>query len=75
MNTLNICVLDVAWNKPPYKPIPLSKYVKYKLSMLSKEEYNKIMMATRENSIDLSRLELTALENNNNKIEKITIMV
>jgi hypothetical protein len=31
------------------------------------------MMATLENSIDLSRLKVTALDNNNNKIEKITI--
>jgi hypothetical protein len=38
INMWNICVLDVTWNNPPYKPIPLSIYLIYKLTNPSKEE-------------------------------------
>ena len=67
----NICVFDVTWNKPPYKPIPLSIYLIYKQTSPSIEEYSNIMMVTLEKSIDLSRLIVTALDNNNNIIELI----
>jgi len=31
-------VILVAWNNPPYKPIPLSNEVKYKLVKANKDE-------------------------------------
>lgn len=71
----NTCVIDVAWNKPPNKPIPLFKYVTYRLSIASKKEYNEIKVASREKSMDLSRLKVTALDNNKNKIDVINIVI
>jgi len=64
----------VVWNKPLYIPIPVSKQVIYKLAIASKDEYNKMIIATLLKSIDLSRLKVTALDNNKNNIEKINIV-
>ena len=44
----------------------------YKLPKASKEEYSKIVIAILLKSIDLSRLKVTALDNNKKKIEEIT---
>ena len=52
----------VAWNKPPYKPIPPSKDTRYKLFKAIKEEYNKMVIPILLKSIDLSRLKVTALD-------------
>jgi hypothetical protein len=52
----------------------VSKEVMYKLLIASIVEYNKIVIAIRLKSIDLSRLKVTALDNNKNKIEKITTL-
>jgi hypothetical protein len=41
----------------------------YKLIQASIDEYNKTDIATLLKSIDLSRLNVTALDNNKNKIE------
>ena len=68
-----MCVVLVAWNKPPYKPIPASKQVIYKLAKPSSEEYSKTIIATLLKSIDLSRLKVTALDNSKNSIEKINM--
>lgn len=65
--------MDVAWNKPPYKPRPLSKDLKFKLFVTTKEEKSKMIIATREYKIDLSRLDVTALDNNKNMRQEISI--
>ena len=62
------------WNKPLYKPIPPSIEGIYKLFLASKAEYSNIIMETLLKSIDLSRLSVTALDNNKNKMEKINIV-
>ena len=38
MKRWNICVMDVAWNKPPYKPIPLSKKAMVKFFDANKKQ-------------------------------------
>jgi len=45
----------------------------YKLLKASIDEYNKTDIAILLKSIDLSRLNVTALDNNKNNIEKINI--
>ena len=45
----------------------------YKLLLANKVEYSKIIMEILLKSIDLSRLNVTALDNNKNNIEKINI--
>ena len=61
--------MDVAWNKPPYSPIPLSKDKVYKLFIAKKNENIKIIIATLEKSIALSRLKVTALDKSKNNKE------
>ena len=46
----------------------------YRLFIANKVEYNSIIMETLLNNIDLSRLNVTALDSNNNNIEKINII-
>lgn len=46
----------------------------YKLFIANKLEYNNIIIETLLKSIDISRLNVTALENNKNNIEKTNIV-
>ena len=61
------------WNKPLYIPIPLSMEIIYKLFFANKMEYNNMMIEILLKSIDLSRLNVTALDNNKNNMEKTNI--
>ena len=45
----------------------------YKLLLANKVEYNNIIMEILLNSIDLSRLNVTAFDNNKNNMEKTNI--
>jgi len=45
----------------------------YRLFIANKVEYNSIIMETLLNNIDLSRLNVTALDSNKNNIEKTNI--
>ena len=47
----------------------------YKLLLAKKVEYNNIIMETLLKSIDLSRLNVTALDNNKNNMEIINIIL
>jgi hypothetical protein len=51
----------------------VSIYVIYKVVIASIEQYINTIMATLLNNIDLSRLNVTALDNKKNRIEKIKI--
>lgn len=66
-------VIDVEWNKPPNIPIPLFRNEKYKLLYVIKPEITKIIILALEYKIDLSRLKVIELDNNNN-INDIRIM-
>ena len=66
-------MLHVEWNKPPYKPIPLSIDVKLMQSMQIIVQYINIMMVTLEISIDISRLNVTAIKNVNKNKPYISI--
>ncbi len=59
----------MVWNKPPNNPIPVKKFSISKLNIASIEELIKTIIATLLKSIDLSRLKVTALDNNKNNIE------
>ena len=67
--------MDVAWKRPPYKPIPLSRDIIFRFSRARTEEVTKIVIVIREYKIDLSRLKVTALDNNRDNKEKIRIFV
>ena len=73
MNIWKTPVVDVAWNKPPNIPIPLFKNKKYKLSYVINAEISKIVIVALEYKIDLSRLKVIELDNNN-KINEINNM-
>jgi len=80
MKTLNVWVNVVILNSPPYIPIPFSNALILKALNPIIVEKIKITMATLENSIDLSRLTVTALETNkkindsiNNKINMYSL--
>lgn len=64
-----ICVILVIWNKPPYKPIPVLRLVINKAFIASQQEQSKAIITTLLYSIDLSRLNVTALDNIKNKME------
>ncbi len=66
-------VIDVEWNKPPNIPIPLFRNEKYKLLYVINPEITKIIILALEYKIDLSRLKVIELDNNNN-INDIRIM-
>lgn len=68
-----MCVVHVAWNKPPYKPIPLFKNDRFNSRYAKKLAKSKIRMATLDNKILLSRLVVTAFDNNNEINEVINI--
>jgi len=55
-------------------PIPLSMEVIYKLFLANIIEYNNIVIEILLKSIDLSRLNVTALDNNKNNMEKTNIV-
>lgn len=75
INIWNTCVIGVAWNRSPYKPIPLPKKDKSRfLSAIMKED-KRISMVTLEYKIDFSRLKVTALDNNRNNKENIVIVL
>jgi hypothetical protein len=69
----NTLVVDVEWNKPPKIPIPLFKNKKYKLSYAIKLETSKIVIVALEYKIDLSRLKVIELDNNNKINDMITM--
>jgi len=48
MKIWKLCVIAVQWNKPPYKPIPLSKKVAYKAFLVSIIEEIKIKIVILE---------------------------
>jgi len=58
-------VIDVEWNKPPKIPIPLFRNEKYKLLYVINPEITKIIILALEYKIDLSRLKVIELDNNN----------
>ena len=62
-------MIGVAWKRPPYKPILLSKKDMSKLFNAIIQEHSNITIVFLEYSIDFSRLKVTALDNNKNKIE------
>ena len=66
-------VIDVEWNKPPNIPIPLFKNEKYKLLYVINPDITKIVILALEYKIDLSRLKVIELDNNN-RIKDIRIM-
>ena len=70
----NVCVIGVVWNRPPYKPIPLSKKDVSRLFNATSQEYNNITMVFLEYRADFSRLLVTALDNNKDKTENIRIV-
>ena len=55
---------EVTWNSPPYIPIPFSKALRSRLVIQMTAEQTRDKMAIRENSMDLSRLMVTALVTN-----------
>ena len=65
--------MAVTWNNPPNIPIPLAKNNKDKLSYAIKAEISKISIVDLEYKIDLSRLDVIALDNNNKIKEFINI--
>lgn len=67
-------MLDVAWYRPPNRPIPFSSNIRNKVCIPSKKQTAKIVIAIRENNIDLSRLKLTALDSSMYKSEVIAIV-
>lgn len=67
----NTPVVDVEWNKPPKIPIPLFKNKKYKLSYAIRLETSSIVIVALEYNMDLSRLNVMELDNNN-KINEIS---
>lgn len=67
-----MCVVLVAWNNPPNKPIPVSKLSIYKETKAWRDEKSKPIKAFRLYNIDLSRLKVTAMEKRTNIIECIT---
>lgn len=69
MNRWKVCVIGVAWNRPPYKPTPLSKKETSKLFATSWLEHRSIIIVSLEYSIDLSRLKVTALDSKRKAIE------
>ena len=66
MNIWKTVVIDVEWNRPPKIPIPLFKNEKYKLLYEINPESTKITILALEYKIDLSRLKVIELDNNNN---------
>lgn len=66
-------MIDVEWNKPPYIPIPLFKNKKNKLSYVIKLDSTKIVIVALEYRMDLSRLKVIELDNNNIINEFISI--
>ena len=69
----NTLVVHVEWNKPPNIPIPLFKNKKYKLSYVIKHPTSKIVVVALEYRIDLSRLNVIALDTSNNINEMISM--
>jgi len=65
INMWKTLVMDVVWNKPPKIPIPLFKNEKFKLSYVINKDTTKIVIVTLEYKIDLSRLSVMELDNNN----------
>jgi len=57
-----MCVVLVAWNNPPNKPIPVSKLLICKVPIACIEEKSKAIKAIRLYNIDLYSLKVTALE-------------
>lgn len=64
MNNLYVCVIDVVWNNPPKKPIPVKRREIYRLKYSDKHAKIIDICAILVKSMDLSRLMVTALDNN-----------
>ena len=62
------------WNKPPNIPIPLFKNKKFKSSYVIKVDITKIVTVTLEYKMDLSRLKVIELDNNNKSSVMIIIL-
>ncbi len=58
----NIWVVWVAWNNPPNKPMPTAKKEKFNVLYANKREYSETIMVFLLYSIDLSRLDVSALD-------------
>ena len=58
-------VVAVVWNNPPNIPTPLARNRRDKFSQAIKAENSKIIIVVREYNMDLSRLEVMELDNNN----------
>ena len=70
---LKVCVNVLTLNKPPYTPIAFSNGLIYKLVYARKLVSNNTIITILENKIDLSRLKVTAFENNNKTNKDINI--
>ena len=75
MNILKVWLNVVTFNRPPYIDTPASKGLVYKLLNASKAVNIKLLITILENNIDLSRLIVTAFENNNNTNKDINIVL
>ena len=75
MNILKVWLNVVMFNRPPYIDTPASKGLIYKLLNASKAVNIKLLITILENNIDLSRLIVTAFENNNNTNKDINIVL
>ena len=62
-NIWNDCVIGLSWNKPPNNPRPIAKKdICLMFYNANDEEYNRITIVSLLYSIDLSRLDVTALD-------------
>ena len=73
INTWKTCVILVAWKSPPYKPIPVSNIVRYKVVMAKYDDNVKIIITILLYRIDLSLLDVIAQDNNSKIIDKLII--
>ena len=74
IKTWKVCVIGVAWKRPPYRPIPSARKGVSRFFSAIKEEESKIKIVCLEYRMDLSRQEVTALDNNKNNKENIVIV-
>ena len=73
INTWKTWVILVAWKRPPYKPIPVSKIVRYRVVMAKYDDNVKIIITILLYRIDLSLLDVIAQDNNSKIIDKLII--
>ena len=73
INKWKNCVVFVVLNNPPNKPIPLDRKTIQLLNKTNKVEYSKIFIVNLLKSIDLSRRNVTELDNSKKSREYISI--